>query len=324
MPLHLLTSLDGEIAFDVDPEVVPVAAGPTRIAEGVTSDDARSLARAATFLLGTFEERRAGAAATIRPRLLDSREQTGQRWCEEVAPLVASERFLPLERSDPDGTARAVGVVAAATAWLGDLEGRTVALGSFDRVARAVAAEAVRRGARVVAVATERGAVARSEGFEPVELEDARSEHGPSLVHHLDLEVHPARDVHELRVDVLVPAMRVGVIDHELAPRIQARVVVPAHLVPCTGRGLDALRAARTTVLPDIVCAGGALLAHQTSPALTPAEALARVEREVGERITAARLAKVDPVRHATMLADTFLTTWLPPEHRPDAAAVAP
>jgi glutamate dehydrogenase/leucine dehydrogenase len=129
--------------------------------------------------------------------------------------------------------------------------------------------------------------------------------------------------VHELRVDVLVPASGVGVLDHELAPRVQARVVVPAHLVPCTGRGLDALREAGVAVLPDIVCAGGALLAHQTSPALTPAEALTRVEREVGERITAARMAKVDPVRHATLLADTFLSTWVPADQRPDGPAVS-
>lgn len=323
MPLQLLTSLDGELAFDLDPEVVPLAAGPTRIADDVTADHAALLARAATYLLATFEERRGGAAATIRPRLLDTRQQTGQRWCDEVAPIVDAGRFLPLERADPDGESRARGVVAAATAWLGDLEGRTVALGGFDRVHRAAAREALRRGARLVAVATDRGAVARAEGFDPAELEAARAEHGASFVHHLGLDVHPAPELHELRVDVLVPAPRVGGLDHLLAPRVQARVVVPAHLVPCTGRGLEALRAGGVAVLPDVVCAGGALLAHQTSPALTAAEAATRIEREVGERITAAKLAKVDPVRHATLLADTFLATWVPAEHRPDGPAVA-
>lgn len=323
VPVQLLTSLDGEIAFDLDPEVAPSAAGPTRIADDVAADHAVLLARAATAMLATYGERRGGAAAAIRPRLLDTRQQTGQRWCDEVAPLVESERFVPLERSDPDGEARARAVVAAATAWLGDLAGRTLALGGFDRTARAVAREAVRRGARVVAVATDRGAVARAEGFDPTELDEVRAAHGASFVHHLGLDVHPAREVHELRVDVLVPAPAVGVLDHEVAPRVQARVVVPAHLVPCTGRGLDALREARVALLPDIVCAGGALLAHQTSPALTPAEALTRVEREVGERITAARLAKVEPVRHATLLADTFLATWVPADRRPDGPAVA-
>jgi glutamate dehydrogenase (NAD(P)+) len=215
------------------------------------------------------------------------------------------------------------GVVAAAEAWLGSLEGRTVAVEGFGKVGHGVAREVVRRGGRVVAVSTLRGAVAHAGGFDIDELVQARAEHGERFVHHLGLEVHLPRELHELRVDVLVPGARVGVLDADLASRVQATVVAPAANVPYTAGGLDVLRANGVVALPDFVCNGGAVLAYR-SHALTAAEVLQRVDREIGERIDAARLARMDPIRHAALLADTFLATWVPAEHRPDGPAVAP
>src|SRR5690606_15823410 len=216
------------------------------------------------------------------------------------------------------------GVVAAAAAWLGTLEGRAVALEGFGKVGHGVAREVVRQGGRLVAVSTLRGAVAKAGGFDVDELVAARAEHGESFVHHLGLDVHRPRELHELRVDVLVPGARVGVYDAALASRVQASVIAPAANVPYTVAGLAELRAKRVAALPDFVCNGGAVLAHLASAALTPAEVLARVDREIGERIEAARLAKMDPIRHAATLAETFLTTWVPEDQRPDGPAVAP
>lgn len=349
MQVHHLRSVDGEIVFDMDPEVVSPAAGGTRMVDDVTVDELALLARAMTYKLAVFEGRTGGAKGGIRPRLLDSRAQTLERYCDEVRPLVqagtfrtgadlgtTTADFAPLEDGTPsvfdevvDGigfeelvTGR--GVVAAAEAWLGTLEGRTVALEGFGKVGHGVAREVVRRGGRLVAVSTLRGAVARASGFDVDELVQARAEHGESFVHHLGLDVHLPRELHELRVDVLVPGARVGVLDAELAGRVQAEVVAPAANVPYTVGGLAALRANRVAALPDFVCNGGAVLAYQSSRALTAAEVLRRVDREIGERIDAARMAKMDPIRHAAMLAETFLATWVPADQRPDGPAVAP
>jgi glutamate dehydrogenase (NAD(P)+) len=347
--VHHLRSVDGEIVFDMDPEVVAPAAGGTRMADDVTVDELALLARAMTYKIAVFEGRLAGAEAGIRPRLLDSRTETMARYCEEIAPLVADGRFLTgadlgtatgdfasLADGAPsifdeviDGigfeelvTGR--GVVAAAAAWLGSLEGRTVALEGFGKVGHGVAREVVRRGGRLVAVSTLRGAVADAAGFDVDELVQARAEHGESFVHHLGLEVHLPRELHELRVDVLVPGARVGVYDADLADKVRAQVIAPAANVPYTVDGLAALRARRIAALPDFVCNGGAVLAYQSSSAFTAAEVLARVDREIGERIEAARQAKMDPIRHAAMLAETFLATWVPADQRPDGPAVAP
>ena len=94
--------------------------------------------------------------------------------------------------------------------------------------------------------------------------------------------------------------------------------------MPYTAQGLDVLRRNQVAALPDFVCNGGAVLAHLASPALTTQEVLRAVDREIGERIRAAKMSKVDPFRHAALLADTFLSTWVPAELAPDGPALAP
>jgi len=241
--VHHLRSVDGEIVFDLDPDVVAPAAGGTRMVDDVTVEELALLARAMTYKLATFEARIGGAKAGIRPRLLDSRAETIARYCDEVRPLVEGGRFLTgadlgttsadfaaLERRSGPGIFDHVvdgvgfeelvtgrGVVAAAEAWLGSLEGRTVAVEGFGKVGHGVARDVVRRGGRVVAVSTLRGAVATAAGFDVDELVEARREHGDAFVLHLGLDVHRPRELHELRVDVLVPGARVGVYDEALA-----------------------------------------------------------------------------------------------------------
>jgi glutamate dehydrogenase (NAD(P)+) len=348
--VHHLTSVDGEIVFDIDPDVAGTTAGGTRVADDVTVDEVALLARAMTYKFAAFELRTGGAKAGIRPRLLDTHDETMARYCDEIRPLVEARRFLTAadlgtsiadfaSLADVD-TPPAVmdqvvdgipfeqlvtgrGVVAAAAAWLGDLEGRTVALEGFGAVGGGVAREIRRRGGRLVAVSTVHGAVADSAGLDVDALLEARAEHGDDFVRHLDLEVHRAPELHGLPVDVLVPGARTGVYDEGVAATVQARVVAPAANVPYTAAGLDRLRRGGTVALPDFVCNAGAVLAFTAPRGLPTSEVLARVDRLIGERIEAARQAKMDPIRHATVLADTFLATWLPEEHRPDGPALA-
>ena len=131
-------------------------------------------------------------------------------------------------------------------------------------------------------------------------------------------------ELHGLPVDVLVPGARVGIYDAAVAADVQAKVISPAANVPYTAAGLDVLRRNHVVALPDFVCNGGAVLAYQAPRGLNAVEVLGRVDRLISERIEAAKLTKMDPIRHATVMADTFLTTWIPAEHRPAGPAVAP
>lgn len=351
MLVHHLTSVDGEIVFDIDPDVAGTTAGGTRMTDDVTVDEVALLARAMTYKFAVFELRMGGAKAGIRPRLLDTRAETLARYCDEIRPLVEQRRFLTaadlgttnadFASLSPglDGGTRVMeeeldgvpfgelvtgrGVVAAASAWLQGLEGRTVAIEGFGSMGGGVARDVVRRGGKVVAVSTLAGAVADGAGLDVAALFEARAEHGDDFVNHLGLELHRPAELHGLPVDVLVPGARTGVYTAELAAEVQARVISPAANVPYTAAGLDVLRRNGVAALPDFVCNGGAVLGYHAPPGLPPHEVLERVDRLIAERIDAARLAKMDPIRHATVLADTFLTTWIPAAHRPDGPATA-
>lgn len=348
MIVHHLSSVDGEIVFDIDPDVAGPTAGGTRVADDVTVDEVALLARSATYTFAVFEQRLTGAGAGIRPRLLDSHDETMGRYCDEIRPLVENGRFFtgadmgtttadfaplfPPAAARRAGSSAAAtsgelvtgrGVTAAAAAWLGGLEGRTVAIEGFGAVGGGVARDVVRCGGRVVAVSTIAGAVADGAGLDVDALFAARAEHGAGFVTHLGLDVHRPVELHGLAVDVLVPGAGVGVYDAEVAAGVQAEVVVPVAPAPYTAAGLDVLRSSGVAALPDFVCNAGAALAYLAPRGLPPHEVLERVDRLIGERISSARSARMEPIEHATVLADTFLGTWIPDEHRPDGPALA-
>src|SRR3546814_17833254 len=65
--VHHLRPVDGEIVFDMDPEVVSPPAGGTRMVEDVTVDELALLARAMTSPPAVFAGRLAGPNAALRP-----------------------------------------------------------------------------------------------------------------------------------------------------------------------------------------------------------------------------------------------------------------
>lgn len=318
MHVQHLTSVDGEIVWDVDPDVVDGAMGRRYLREGLTVDDAALLARAATFRAALFEERFVGAAATIRPRLIDTDDDTLTRFRAEIEPLAESNRFHLVAET----TGVAGGVVAAMEAWFGALEGRRVAIRGFDDIGAEIAAGVEARGGRLVGVSNRSGAVAASGGLDVRSVTEARSAHGELFVTQLGMELHLPDELLGLAVDALVLGGDVGSIDAEVAGRIGASVVVPTTDALYNASGLDTLRRRRITALPDVVTTAGPSLAATAPRGLTPAEAAARAERLIAERIDGARRSKIDPFRYVTTLADTFLTTWVPAAVRPTEPAV--
>ncbi|MGH7823223.1 MAG: Glu/Leu/Phe/Val dehydrogenase dimerization domain-containing protein, partial [Candidatus Binatia bacterium] len=172
-----LRSVDGFIALDLDD--CAVNAGGTRLVPDGSEAEAALLARAMTYKFAALGIRTGGAKAVLRAAP-DERAQVMRRYCEEIRPLVESARFLtgpdlgtieadfaPLRRPGEVGVMTesfggvpfedlltGFGVVVAAQAALGSLEGRAVAVEGFGKVGGGVAREAIRRGARVVAVST--------------------------------------------------------------------------------------------------------------------------------------------------------------------------
>lgn len=308
MHLQHLTSVDGELVHHLDPDVVDGAVGRVYLREGVTADDAALLARSATYRSALFEERVAGAAITVRPRLIDTPEETLARVAEELAPLAESDR---VHIADERGTA-ARGAVVALDAWLGGLDGRRVVIHGFGELGLEVAGEVSQRGGILAGVSNTSGAIASGAGLDVAAIEAARAEHGDLFVTEMGLELHLPDELLDLPVDAIVVGGGVGVIDDEFALRVGASVVVPVTDAPYTEGGLDSLRRRRIVPLPDAATTAGPMLAAVAPRGLTDAERSARADRLIHERIDGARLSKVDPVRYVSTLADTFLATWVP------------
>ena len=318
MHVQHLASVDGEVVHDLDPDGVDGAVARLYLLDGVTADDGGLLARAATYRAALFEERVPGAAVTVRPRLIDTPEETEARVRQELGPLVMSDRVaLAEETSGPEA-----GAVAALDAWLGGLEGRRVVIRGFDDRGRAVARAIAARGGVVAGVSTTSGSVARGAGLDLDEVDDARAAHGDLFVTELGLELHLPDELLDLSVDAIVVGGGVGIVDEAFAERLAASAVVPVTDAPFTAGGLDTLWRRRIVARPDAATTAGPMLEALAPRGLTETERAARAERLIHERIDSARRSKADPFRYATMLADTFLATWVPRELRPTEPAV--
>ncbi|MFC5825272.1 Glu/Leu/Phe/Val dehydrogenase dimerization domain-containing protein [Nonomuraea insulae] len=344
-----LASVDGYIAFDLD---CPTSAGGTRLAPDVTRGEAGLLARAMTYKLAVLGERIGGAKAVLRAEAAN-RADTVARYCHEITPLVEKGDFitasdlgtrtqdfapLPGYRTDSvmhqevggelvDTIVTGLGVVVAAEAALGGLAGRTFAVEGFGKVGGAVVREAVRRGARIVALSTLHGCVADPSGLDVAALEGLRAEHGDACVGRLGLPVHPAEALYEVAADVLVPGARTGTLTAERAARVRARVVAPAANVPYTAAGLRTLRERGVVTLADFVCGAGATIGYlsERSGLVSDADsARALVEERVGLLTATALEHPGGPFAGSCAVAEGFLATWRDPGGLPDGPPLAP
>lgn len=317
MHVRHLSSVDGDLVVDFEAGSSGELSGGLFVEGAVTLDSTKQLARAATMRAALFEERLAGAAVGVRPRLVDSAEETRLRIAEELRSMDIDPDRFPEQGSASGRTA-----VVAAAAWLGGLDGRTVAIEGFGPRAETAAHAVASRGGRLVGISSPAGAVADAAGIDTETVLDARSEHGDLFVTMLGLELHRADELFGLAVDVLVTTGGVASLGPERASTVGARVLAPTDDAAYTAAGIDVLRRRQVVPVPDFVCAAGPFLEAHAPPGLPAEEVRARADRLVHERIDGARLAKIDPVRYASALADTFLTTWVPADQRPDGVFV--
>ncbi|HYV59802.1 MAG TPA: Glu/Leu/Phe/Val dehydrogenase dimerization domain-containing protein [Acidimicrobiia bacterium] len=342
-----LQTVDALVAFDLDD--ARHAAGGTRLAPDVSEREGALLARAMTYKFAVLGRPLGGAKGLVRAQAHE-RAVTMPRFCEEIRPLVKSGRFLtgpdlgtyeadfaPLRTPDwephvlnsvVDGVAfedvlTGFGVVAAADAAIGGLDGRRVAVEGFGKVGAGVAREVGRRGGRIVAVSTLAGCVADPAGLDVDALWEERARHGDDLVTQLGRPVLPRDAMFEAETDVLVPGARVGVVDADRAAGIRASAVVPAANVPYTNAGLDALRARGIAAHADFVCNAAAVVGYTSPPHASRAEVLERVEHTIVDLVHTASDYEHGPFAGACAIAEAFLRTWRPAGDAPPGPPLA-
>jgi glutamate dehydrogenase (NAD(P)+) len=346
LTLLRLKSVDGFIAFDL--EDCAINAGGTRLAPDVSEEEARLLARAMTYKFAALGLQMGGAKAVLRGAAAN-RGEIMARFCEEIRPLVESQRFLtgpdigtseedfaPLRRPGESALLRApmegipfedlltgFGVIVAAETALGTLAGRTVAVEGFGKVGGGVVREAAKRGARVVAISTLSGCAARPAGFDADGLWELRARYGDDLVSHLDVPVLPPAALFEVDADALVPGARIGAIDAARAREIPARVVVPAANVPYAAGTPGILRERGILALPDFVCNAGAVIGYVSTELATHRELLERVERRIRELVGEAMRHPGGPFAGGCAMAKRFLRSWRPADGTPAGPPVS-
>jgi glutamate dehydrogenase (NAD(P)+) len=326
--IQKLTTTDGFIAFDLDdaPSV-----GVTRSAPKILVDGASLLARSLTYRFATFERKIGGASAGINATP-DARAAALAAYVAEVEPLARDARFLTeaakgvsaadlaaLRAVDPRPDAYwdledelvALGVATSADLALeghAGLAGRTVAIEGFDRAGPALTAAIVERGGTVVAISTADGSAVDLTGLDPTVLAEGWAEHGSSIVGALAPEPAKPWAVFGTEADVLVVGSKPGVIDHEVAGGVRAKVVVPSAAVPVTAKALAVLRRAGTVVVPDFVSTAGPMFAGWPSGGASDPQSEARAA--IGAVLTDALTHPEGPLLAACHRAEAFLLTW--------------
>ena len=233
MEFHKLTSTDAFIVFDLDD--VP-AIGVVRQAPKVLKDGAELLARSTTYAMASFGLRVGGGSAGINAKP-DDRDAALVAFLEEVTPLVESGRWLP---------GPGVGIAADDLAGLARGDDRAVA---FDQTTAGESAVAAALGA-LGSLDGKRVAIV---GGGPIAEAAAASASAngatPQPQASLDTEC-----------DALLVAGKAGVLEHDLAATVRAKVVVALTPAPVTARALAVLGRAGVVVVPDFLSTAGPLL----------------------------------------------------------------
>jgi glutamate dehydrogenase/leucine dehydrogenase len=268
-----LESTDGFLLFDLDG--AERCAGVARLAPKVLHDSAELLARSVTYSFAAFGLKLSGASAGINAKP-ENRDEAIAGFVDEVKPLVASGA-LTLQAS--------TGLRDADLASLGT-DPPDPALSAHGAVAAAETALGTLAGATVAIV-----------GAGPV-ADTARvsaSDKGATVADDAGVDA---------TADALFVAGKTGVVDHEAAESVKARVVVPLTPLAVTAKAYAAFRRADIVYVPDFIALAAPLLA--TFDASNDTDPVERV-REV-----MAQLAGEGPNAWlvAIGIAEAFLSTW--------------
>ena len=197
-----------------------------------------------------------------------------------------------------------------------DLTGKTVAIDGLDATGLASALELSQAGAKIVALSTTAGWVAKPEGFDVAELQAAYLEHGDQLIDQLG-EPPPANSqIFEVPCDALLAGSKMGVTDHHVAELVQARVLGSLQPLAFTTRGMVTLQNKGCQALPGFLCLGGPLYAAtESSQNSAPSEPDHQSVIKLARTKTAELVTKLAQHPEGLFLAacyqaEEFLLTW--------------
>ncbi|MFN2383803.1 MAG: Glu/Leu/Phe/Val dehydrogenase [Gemmatimonadota bacterium] len=181
-------------------------------------------------------------------------------------PGIVTGKPLELGGSPGRDAATAQGVAyvleLAAPEWGVPLGGARVAIQGFGNVGAWAAKILSRMGCTIVAVSDVEGAIYHPDGLDIPRLVHYADQH-KTVVGYPESEAVTQAELLTCACDILVPAALGGVINAEIAERIQASIVVEAANHPVTPAGDQVLARRGIHVLPDLVVnAGGVIVSY--------------------------------------------------------------
>jgi glutamate dehydrogenase/leucine dehydrogenase len=276
MQFQKLTSTDGFILFDLDDAP---AVGIVRMAPKVLRDSAELLARSTTYAAASFGLQISGASAGINAKP-DDQPAALAAFLEEVTPLVESGRLV---------LGPGLGITSDALASLPKAEERGLA---FDQT---TAGES--------AVAAALGALGSLDGRRVAIVGNGPlTEAAAASVSANGATAEPQASF-DADCDVLLVAGKAGVLEHDLAATVKAKVVVPLTPVPVTARALAVLGRAEVIVVPDFLATAASLLAALDADGGDAAERVSAAVADLASEGTNLWMA-------AALKAEAFLQTW--------------
>jgi glutamate dehydrogenase (NAD(P)+) len=184
------------------------------------------------------------------------------------APAVVTGKPVELHGSEGREAATGYGVICVAENYLHDvsasLKGATVAIQGFGNVGLFAALFAYQRGAKVVAVSDMSDGVANRDGLDIPALVEFTRSHRLLAEYQDDGVSHITNDaLLTCEVDVLIPAALGGVLTHDVAREVRAKVIVEAANAPTCPEADQVFEQRGITVIPDILAnAGGVTVSY--------------------------------------------------------------
>ena len=282
----------------VDASLAGHACGGLRLSEGVSIEELGSLARSMTLKYGFSYMKQGGAKAGIvaDPDLpLEKRRRLLYRFGELLGPVLRQGYYysgpdmntteediehmlqgagvhLPHPRRGKGKksglyTALAVMVAAeaAASAMETSLQGKTIAIEGFGAVGSPLAMlMAKKKGVKVLAVSTTKGAVYNPAGLDVERLLKLRQSHGNSLVTvYEDADRIDNEELLTLDVDIISPCARQWAITEANADRIKASLVCPGANNPVTPEAERMLFRRKIVSVPHFTANCGGVLGNK-------------------------------------------------------------
>lgn len=248
-----------------------VACDPTKLSAAELERMTRVFARKLHSVVGPKQDIPAPDMGTDAQVMAWFADQWGK--FEGYDPAVVTGKPISLGgslgRTEATGTGVAMVTRHMCDALGETMSGKTIAVQGFGNVGSWFSLAAKDRGAKIVAVSDQWGAVRCDNGFPAETLCKAKEEAvrrqpvSPALLSANGAVAMPGEELLTADVDILVPAALGGVVTSSNVGDIRAKMIVEAANEPLTVSAIESLRGRGVTVVPDILAnAGGVVVSY--------------------------------------------------------------